>query len=33
LVDGENIPAPGLDLNLLRAKIGMVFQKLTPFPM
>ena len=33
LVDDENILAPGLDLNLLRAKIGMVFQKPTPFPM
>ncbi|HKS88580.1 MAG TPA: phosphate ABC transporter ATP-binding protein PstB [Stellaceae bacterium] len=33
LLDGENILAPGLDLNLLRAKIGMVFQKPTPFPM
>jgi phosphate transport system ATP-binding protein len=33
LVDGENILASGLDLNLLRAKIGMVFQKPTPFPM
>jgi phosphate transport system ATP-binding protein len=33
LVDGENILAPGVDLNLLRAKIGMVFQKPTPFPM
>ncbi len=33
LVDGENILAPGIDLNLLRAKIGMVFQKPTPFPM
>jgi phosphate transport system ATP-binding protein len=33
LVDGENILNPGLDLNLLRAKIGMVFQKPTPFPM
>ena len=33
LVDGENILAPGLDLNRLRAKIGMVFQKPTPFPM
>jgi phosphate transport system ATP-binding protein len=33
LVDGENILAPGLDLNLVRAKIGMVFQKPTPFPM
>jgi phosphate transport system ATP-binding protein len=33
IVDGENILAPGLDLNRLRAKIGMVFQKPTPFPM
>jgi phosphate transport system ATP-binding protein len=33
LIDGENILASGLDLNLLRAKIGMVFQKPTPFPM
>jgi phosphate transport system ATP-binding protein len=33
LVDGENILSPSLDLNLLRAKIGMVFQKPTPFPM
>ena len=33
LLDGENILAPGLDLNLLRARIGMVFQKPTPFPM
>jgi phosphate transport system ATP-binding protein len=33
LVDGQNILAPGLDLNLVRAKIGMVFQKPTPFPM
>jgi phosphate transport system ATP-binding protein len=33
LIDGENILAPGRDLNLLRAKIGMVFQKPTPFPM
>jgi phosphate transport system ATP-binding protein len=33
LVDGENILAPGRDLNRLRAKIGMVFQKPTPFPM
>jgi phosphate transport system ATP-binding protein len=32
-VDGENILAPGLDLNIVRAKIGMVFQKPTPFPM
>jgi phosphate transport system ATP-binding protein len=33
IVDGQNILAPGLDLNLLRAKIGMVFQRPTPFPM
>ncbi len=33
LVDGDNILDPGKDLNLLRAKIGMVFQKPTPFPM
>ena len=32
-LDGTNILAPGLDLNRLRAKIGMVFQKPTPFPM
>ncbi len=33
LLDGENILTSGQDLNLLRAKIGMVFQKPTPFPM
>ncbi len=33
LLDGENILRPGLDLNLLRARVGMVFQKPTPFPM
>ena len=33
LFEGENILVPGLDLNLLRARIGMVFQKPTPFPM
>ena len=33
LLDGQNILAPGVDLNLLRARIGMVFQKPTPFPM
>jgi phosphate transport system ATP-binding protein len=32
-LDGVDILAPGLDLNRLRAKIGMVFQKPTPFPM
>ena len=30
---GENILDKGQDLNLLRAQIGMVFQKPTPFPM
>lgn len=30
---GENILDPKQDLNLLRSKIGMVFQKPTPFPM
>jgi phosphate transport system ATP-binding protein len=33
LIDGRNILGPKEDLNLLRAKIGMVFQKPTPFPM
>jgi phosphate transport system ATP-binding protein len=33
IIDGQNILAPGVDLNLLRARIGMVFQKPTPFPM
>ncbi len=33
VLDGENILKPGLDLNLLRARVGMVFQKPTPFPM
>ena len=33
VIDGQNILDPKLDLNLLRAKIGMVFQKPTPFPM
>ena len=32
-LDGENILSPSNDLNLLRARIGMVFQKPTPFPM
>ena len=31
--DGRNILDAGEDLNLLRARIGMVFQKPTPFPM
>jgi phosphate transport system ATP-binding protein len=33
LLDGEDILSPKVDLNLLRARIGMVFQKPTPFPM
>ena len=33
LLDGENILDKKQDLNMLRAKIGMVFQKPTPFPM
>jgi phosphate transport system ATP-binding protein len=33
LLDGENILSSGQDLNLLRARVGMVFQKPTPFPM
>ena len=32
-LDGVNILDPRLDLNLLRARVGMVFQKPTPFPM
>lgn len=30
---GQNTLEPGQDLNLLRSRIGMVFQKPTPFPM
>ncbi|MBV9996760.1 MAG: phosphate ABC transporter ATP-binding protein PstB [Caulobacteraceae bacterium] len=33
LLDGEDILRPGVDLSMLRARIGMVFQKPTPFPM
>jgi phosphate transport system ATP-binding protein len=33
MLDGHNILAPGQDLNQLRARVGMVFQKPTPFPM
>ncbi len=32
-LDGDDILSPKQDLNLLRARIGMVFQKPTPFPM
>ena len=33
LMDGRNVLDKNEDLNLLRAKVGMVFQKPTPFPM
>jgi phosphate transport system ATP-binding protein len=33
LMDGENVLDPRQDLNMLRARVGMVFQKPTPFPM
>ncbi len=33
LLDGEDILSDRQDVNLLRARIGMVFQKPTPFPM
>ncbi|MGC8534444.1 MAG: phosphate ABC transporter ATP-binding protein PstB [Rhizomicrobium sp.] len=33
LLDGRNILLPDEDVNLLRARVGMVFQKPTPFPM
>jgi phosphate transport system ATP-binding protein len=33
MLDGDNILNPRCDLNLLRARVGMVFQKPTPFPM
>jgi phosphate transport system ATP-binding protein len=33
LLDGKNILSPHIDLNLLRSRVGMVFQKATPFPM
>ena len=33
MLDGENLLEKRQDLNTLRAKIGMVFQKPTPFPM
>jgi len=32
MLGGENLIAPGVNLNKLRAKVGMVFQKPTPFP-
>jgi phosphate transport system ATP-binding protein len=33
LLDGKNILDRKVDINLLRARVGMVFQKPTPFPM
>jgi phosphate transport system ATP-binding protein len=33
ILDGENILDPRVDVNLLRSRVGMVFQKPTPFPM
>jgi len=33
LLDGEDVLARGIDLAALRARVGMVFQKPTPFPM
>jgi len=32
-LDNDDILSPSTDINLLRAKVGMVFQKPTPFPM
>lgn len=32
-LSGGNVLAPTVDLNMLRAKVGMVFQKPTPFPL
>jgi phosphate transport system ATP-binding protein len=33
LLDGEDILSPALDVTRLRFRVGMVFQKPTPFPM
>jgi phosphate transport system ATP-binding protein len=33
MMDGLNLVDPSVDLNTLRARVGMVFQKPTPFPM
>ncbi|HEX7954792.1 MAG TPA: phosphate ABC transporter ATP-binding protein PstB [Burkholderiales bacterium] len=33
IMDGENLLDPKQDVALIRAKVGMVFQKPTPFPM
>ena len=33
MMDGQNVLGKEVDVNLLRARVGMVFQKPTPFPM
>ncbi len=33
LLDGEDVYAPAMEVNLLRKRVGMVFQKPNPFPM
>ncbi len=33
LIDGQNVLAPEVDVLELRRKVGMIFQKPTPFPM
>jgi phosphate transport system ATP-binding protein len=33
LLDGQDILSSGIDVTLLRARVGMVFQRPTPFPM
>jgi phosphate transport system ATP-binding protein len=33
MLDGQNVLSPSIDVNELRARVGMVFQKPTPFPM
>lgn len=33
MMDGHNIISPDIDVNDLRSRVGMVFQKPTPFPM
>ena len=33
LLDGDNVIAKDMDVNVLRKRVGMVFQKPTPFPM
>ena len=33
ILDGENLLTAKTDISLIRAKVGMVFQKPTPFPM